>query len=52
MICSCDSDEDIEVADVEETNEVKEAEEEADDDSTNQSIWNTCLYLYIFQKFV
>ena len=51
MICSCDSDEDVEVADVEETNEVKEAEEEVDDDSINQ-IWNTCLYLYIFQKFV
>ena len=48
MICSCDSVEDIEAADVEETNKVKEAKEETDDDSTNQSTWNTCLYLYIF----
>ena len=35
---------------MEETNQVEETEEEADDDSTNQSIWNTCLYLYIFSE--
>ena len=46
-ICSCDSAEDIEVADMEATNEVEEAEEEADDDSTNQ---NTCLYLHVFSE--
>ena len=47
MIRSCDSAEDVEVADMEATNEVEEAEEEADDDSTNQ---NTCLYLHVFSE--
>ena len=32
-ICSCDSDEDIEVADEEEINEVEEVEDQADNDS-------------------
>ena len=29
---------------------MEEAEEEADDDYTNQSIWNTHLYLYILSE--
>ena len=32
-ICSCDSDEDIEVADKEEINEVEEVEDQVDNDS-------------------
>ena len=57
LLCSCDSDEDIEIAVDEETNEVKEVKEKADNDLTNQSILNN-IYVFVdifrssFKKFM